>query len=315
MHDSGIDGAAVQRFVSELSDPAKRARSDHVLQNVKAGAEASNRVFFVTYDVSGANPLTVVDDVREDWRYLVNTLRLTDSAAYLRDRGKLVLELWGFGFTDRPGSPKEVSDLVEDLKAGRNGLAEATIIGGIPTYWRTLTGDSRTDVAWAKVYRGYDVISPWSVGRYSTEKDADNFVRDLVKPDRAEARRFGLRYMPVVSPGFSWSNLMRNRGEVSALNQTPRNCGRFLWRAIVDILETHVDAVYVAMFDEVDEGTAIFAVEPHAGKLPSGARMVFLDQDGCSLPDDWYLRVTSAAARFLRSGKTPPRRLDAVIRP
>jgi hypothetical protein len=69
------------------------------------------------------------------------------------------------------------------------------------------------------------------------------------------------------------------------------------------------------MFDEVDEGTALFPAETRADKLPSGTSMVFLNQDGCSLPDDWYLRVTGAAASELREGKLPPAALDAVIRP
>ena len=315
MRDAGIDGAAMQRFVSELSDPTKKARGDHVLQNVRAASEASGRLFYLVYDVSGANAQTAVDDLRKDWSYVVNTLRLTDSPAYLRDHGKPVLELWGFGFTDHPGTPDQVMALLQDLKSGRGGLTAATVVGGVPTYWRTLTGDSQSDAAWASVYRSYDVLSPWSVGRFGDDAGADNFYRGLVGPDRAEAHRVGVRYMPVVSPGFSWSNLQRNRGKTAALNQTPRNCGRFLWRQVADALQSHVDSLYFAMFDEVDEGTALFPAETRADKLPSGTSMVFLNQDGCSLPDDWYLRVTGAAASELREGKLPPAALDAVIRP
>ena len=112
MRDAGIDGAAMQRFVSELSDPTKKARGDHVLQNARAAAEASGRLFYLVYDVSGANAQTAVDDLRKDWSYVVNTLRLTDSPAYLRDHGKPVLELWGFGFTDHPGTPDQVMALL-----------------------------------------------------------------------------------------------------------------------------------------------------------------------------------------------------------
>jgi len=138
-----------------------------------------------------------------------------------------------------------------------------------------------------------------------------------VQPDIAETRRLGLRYMPVVSPGFSWSNLMRNRDKAdqAVLNRTPRNCGRFLWRQMSDLLDLHVDALYVAMFDEADEGTAIFPAETRADKLPAGSKMVYLNQDGCFLPDDWYLRVTGAGAGFLHESKVPPKQLDAVVRP
>ncbi|HZP13333.1 MAG TPA: hypothetical protein VFB36_13015, partial [Nevskiaceae bacterium] len=39
MRDRGIDGVALQRFSSELADPVKKARADHVLANVRAAAE------------------------------------------------------------------------------------------------------------------------------------------------------------------------------------------------------------------------------------------------------------------------------------
>jgi hypothetical protein len=295
----------------------KKARSDNVLKNVMAAAEAYGRVFFVVFDISGVNPRTVTDDVRQDWRHLVEDLKLTASPAYLRDRGKPVVELWGFGLGDRPGNPEDVAALVADLKSGRDGLAAATVIGGVPTHWRTLNIDAKSDAAWANVYRSYDVISPWSVGRFTDEAGADAFLRDVLKPDLAETHRLGLRYMPVVFPGFSWSNLMRNRGKLdqAVLNRTPRNCGRFLWRQFDNVLTAGIDSIYVAMFDEADEGTAIFPAETRADKLPKGAQMVYLNQGGCSLPDDWYLQVTGAAARYLHEGQTPPQQLDAVIRP
>ncbi len=72
--------------------------------------------------------------------------------------------------------------------------------------------------------------------------------------------------------------------------------------------------LYAAMFDEVDEGTALFPTETRADKLPEGAQMVYLNQDGCSLPDDWYLRVTGRAAEYLHQHKTPPDLLDAAMK-
>jgi len=317
MRDHGIDGAAVERFVVALSDPITRRRSDHVLKNVQAAAQASGRVFFVVYDISGADPKTVTDDIRQDWRHLVNDLKLTDSPAYLRDHGKPVLELWGFGFSGRPGEADEAAALIEDLKNGRNNSAAATLIGGVPTNWRTLTGDSKPDAAWAQVYRSYDVISPWSVGRFKDNVGADAFVRNYIKPDLAETRRLGLGYMPVIFPGFSWYNLMtnRNKPEQAVLNQIPRRCGQFFWEQVSNLLDERVDMLYAAMFDEADEGTALFPVETRKDKLPAGANVVYLNHDGCSLPDDWYMRVTGEAAKYLRRHEEPPRRIEDVIRP
>jgi len=129
MRDAGVDGAAVQRFVAGLSDPIKKSRMDHVLKNVQAAAEATGRVFFVTYDISGPMRRSRMT-CGEDWRHLVNDLRVTSSKAYLRDHGKPVLELWGFGFSDRPGNSEDAALLIDDLKSGQKGLAAVTLMGG-----------------------------------------------------------------------------------------------------------------------------------------------------------------------------------------
>lgn len=317
MKTHGIDGAAVQRFVSELPDSKMKRRSDNVIKNVQLAAESSGRTFYVTYDVTGANTKTVVADIRRDWRHLVNDLKITASPNYLRDHGKPVLQLWGFGFKDRPGTPEEVGALIDDLRAGRGETQAVYLVGGVPTYWRTLSGDAKPAAAWAAVYRSYDVISPWSVGRYADDAGANAFVRDLVIPDMAQAKRLGLGYMPVMFPGFSWYNLVTNRAKSgrAILNQTPRRCGKFLWRQVSNLLNAQATMLYLAMFDEVDEGTAVFPVEAHANTHPPGVRMVSLDQDGCALPEDWYLRVAGKAARYLHANLVAPADLDAVLQP
>lgn len=317
MKEHGIDGAAVQRFVAGFPDPSKLRRSNNMVRNVRAASEASSRVFYVAYDVSGANPKTVVDDIRKDWRHLVHDLKITASASYLHAHDRPVLQLWGFGFGDRPGASDEVAALIKDLKSGQDGLQATYLIGGVPTRWRTLTGDSKSDTGWAKVYRSFDVISPWSVGRYADDDEADAFLRDQILPDLAETKRLGLGYMPVIFPGFSWFNLMTNRGQTvnAVLNRIPRRCGKFLWRQVSNLLSSRIDMLYVAMFDEVDEATAIFPAETRVDKLPLGTSMVVLNQDGCDLPDDWYLRVTGKAAQFLQARQIPPKQLDDVLRP
>ena len=307
----GIDGVAFQRFISHTRQPDLKKRSDNVLNNVRQSAERFGRVFYVTYDISGADPDTVAADLRADWKYLTDNLKLTQSGAYLRHNGQPVVQLWGFGFKDRAGTAAEAGQLISELQTGRTGLTKATVVGGVPAGWRTLTADSRTEPEWAKVYRSYDFISPWSVGRYADEPGADNFRRVYLEPDAAETRRLGIGYMPVVFPGFSWRNLMHNRGQAgkAILNQIPRRCGNFMWRQVVNVLESRADSLYAAMFDEVDEGTAVFALESRGGREPAGAAMLSLQQDGCVLPDDWYLRVTQEAARAMRGQVTPNKSL------
>ena len=62
--------------------------------------------------------------------------------------------------------------------------------------------------------------------------------------------------------------------------------------------------VFGAMFDEVDEGTAMFKVAATRDDTPADGEFLTLDADGESLPSDWYLRVAGEATRMLR-GQRP----------
>jgi hypothetical protein len=62
--------------------------------------------------------------------------------------------------------------------------------------------------------------------------------------------------------------------------------------------------LYGAMFDEVDEGTAMFKLAPTPAQLPAQGVFVPLDIDGAKLPSDWYLRLANQAGKMLR-GEIP----------
>ena len=53
--------------------------------------------------------------------------------------------------------------------------------------------------------------------------------------------------------------------------------------------------LYVAMFDEVDEGTAIFKC---TNQPPAGPKVKFVTYEG--LPSDHYLRLTGLAGKVIR---------------
>jgi hypothetical protein len=294
MHDAGVDGVFLQRFTSELSDRAFFEWRNQVAYNVRAGAEAYGRVFAMMYDISGQNSNTLVTVLQNDWTYVAGTLRLTNSARYLRHRGRPVVAIWGLGFSDRPGTAAQAQQVIDWFKA-----AGCAVMGGVPTSWRTLTGDSKTDAAWAGVYRSFDIISPWSVGRYSSESGADSFKTSRIVPDLADANANGRDYLPVIWPGFSWRNL--NGGP---LNQIPRNGGRFWWRQFYNAVSAGCTMIYGAMFDEVDEGTAMFKLAPTSAQLPAQGSFVPLNIDGEALPSDWYLRLAGEAGKMLR-GELP----------
>ena len=103
----------------------------------------------------------------------------------------------------------------------------------------------------------------------------------------------------MIFPGFSWHNL--NGGKP---NQIPRRGGAFYWRQAFNAVNAGCTMIYGAMFDEMDEGTAMFKLAPTSRQLPAQGTFVSLDADGTKLPSDWYLRLVGAAGKMLR-GEIP----------
>jgi len=301
MEDAGIDGVFLQRFSSVLSNDTLRAFRDQVAVNVESGAESHGRIFALMYDISGHDSATLVEDLEADWTYLVNELRLTSSASYLTHNGKPVVGIWGLGFDDRPATPDQGVALLDFFQNNPDVNLQATVVGGVPTYWRTLTGDSSTDPSWTSVYLSFDVISPWAVGRFADASGADNFRTTQIEPDLALTNSLGIDYMPVAFPGFSWANLKEDE---SLFNKIPRDGGNFYWRQLYNARQAGASMLYTAMFDEVDEATAMFKVAPNSATRPTEGTFLTLDADGTALPADWYLDLAGAASEVIRGERS-----------
>jgi hypothetical protein len=296
MAASGVKAVALQRFVSWLADPVLKRRVDRVLANAMAAAQRQQLPLYITYDVSGAAEGSVLDLIRNDWAEVHKRYDLAAHPGYLRDGSRPVLQLWGFGFTDRPGEPAGVRQLIEDLKRGQ-GAPSAFLVGGVPSRWSSLSGDSKANPAWAGVYAAYDVVSPWTVGRYANAQEANTYIAGLQKEQQALAARNGQGFLPVVFPGFSSRNLMATRKQATPLNQIPRDCGRLLAAQFQGLSSTGARTAYVAMFDEMDEATALLPTLATQSQLPAGVSAVTLDQDGCPLAADHYLKMLKDAAQ------------------
>jgi hypothetical protein len=290
MKDNNLDGVFFQRFLSDLNGANISALRNQVALNVRVGAETYGRVFAIMYDISGYSTNTLISKLTNDWLYLVNTQHVTNSPAHLHHKGKPVVAIWGFGFSGRPDSPQLAQQAIDWFKA-----AGCTVMGGVPSNWRTLTGDAQSNAGWSNTFRSFDVISPWSVGRYSDNTGADTYRVTVTAPDLADCTSHGIDYLPVVFPGFSWTNL--NSGP---FNQIPRNGGNFYWRQVFNAVRSGCAMIYGAMFDEVNEGTAMFKMAPTRAQLPAQGSFVPLDVDGYALPSDWYLRVAEQVAKMLR---------------
>lgn len=289
MQDYGIDGVFVQRFIGEAVN--MRSVRDKVLQNVRLASEKHGRIFANMYDISGGNASTLVSDIKNDWMHLVDDLTVTSSSRYARHNGLPVVSIWGFGFSDRPGTAAQLTELMQWFKSGAAAKYRASVKLGIDPNWRSHSS------AWQSAYKSAAIVSPWSVGRYADDSGADNFRSSKIAPDLAALSGTGAAYMPVVWPGFSWNNLQKG---TSPFNQVPRRGGRFFWHQAYNAISAGSKMVYVAMFDEVDEGTAMFKIAENASQIPTSGKFLTLNADGENLPSDWYLRLMGEASKMLR---------------
>jgi hypothetical protein len=296
MEQYGIDGVFVQRFAVDTRQPRQLRHCNLVLSHCREAANRAGRCYALMYDLSGLRA-GGMEGVIEDWKQLVDRMRLGKDdrdQAYLRHRGKPVIGVWGVGFNDnRRYTLEECERLVDFLQHDPTygGLA---VVLGVPTGWRALDHDSIKDPALHRLIARADIVSPWSVGRYRLPVEVASHARERWKKDLEHCQGKGQEYLPVVFPGFSWHN-SRTR---APLDQVPRRGGRFLWQQFVEAKKAGATMIYLAMFDEMNEGTAIFKCtnDPPVGQSR------FVTYEGLS--SDHYLWLTGMGGRLLR-GEIP----------
>jgi hypothetical protein len=299
MQDYGIDGVFVQRFANGLRNQPSLEHCNTVLANCREGANLHGRAYAVMYDLSGL-PAGHIDDVINDWRTLRSEMVITEDPAYLNHRGKPVVAIWGIGFNDnRDYSLAECRRLIDFFKNDPEA-GGCTVMVGVPAHWRELNGDAVNDPALVDVLAMADIISPWTVGRYSNPDGYAKYVKNVLIPDMAWCRQRRIDCLPVVFPGFSWHNM--NGGPS---DQIPRLRGQFLWSQFCEAKQAKASMIYVAMFDEVDEGTAIFKCVNFA---PTGQKSKFVTFEG--LPSDYYLKLVGKGTELIHGKNLPENKLS-----
>ncbi|XP_055308923.1 uncharacterized protein LOC129572847 [Sitodiplosis mosellana] len=286
MQTYGIETVSFQRFGSDLKFPLARDQMNGVAGNVQRAAERYGRKVFIQYDLSNwANFSTeLIPDL--------NTMTiLTASPAYARHNGKRVICVWGMGFGEpggnRPNNPTGSLNVINQLKS-----MGYYIIIGVPYTWRTNDGISLP--AYAPVYRATNMIQPWSVGTFNSIPTALAY-KSREQGDVQECNRLGIDYQPVIWPGFAWSNW-----NGPPRNAIPRLNGTFMWRQFMNCQESNITSVFVAMFDEYDEGTAIAKAAEDASMIPTNQYFLPLNADGGNLSSDFYLRLVGDGMKLLR---------------
>lgn len=306
MQEYGVDGVFMQRFFSAARPNARKGHATDVLTHAFEAASKYDRAIAIMYDLSGLRREGEdCSTLIEDWKFLVDSLKVTrqkGNKTYLHHNGKPLVAIWGVGFPDRPynirniGIERFINFLKNDPVYGG-----CSVMLGVPTFWRDLNADCLPDPYLHDIIRSVDIVLPWMVQRFTPllHNDMDRY-RDVIVNDIKWCKENRIDYVPCVTPGFSWHNLSQFEfpDDIKPSGSIPRQGGRFYWQQLSTAIRSGAEMIYVAMFDEVNEGTAIFKCSDNP---PMSEHVQFVNLDG--KPSDHYLWLTGEAARMLRSEK------------
>ncbi|KAI9432601.1 hypothetical protein H4582DRAFT_2192235 [Lactarius indigo] len=305
MATNGVDGVFSTALVglcdiaSGGNDGNRRIR-DEVGDHVKRAAEEK-----AEYDVTGVQPDRVQEIIEADWYHLLQEKRFLLSPNYLREDGKPVIAIWGFGFKDSKHTPAQMRALTTFFRNSTPG--GAYLLGGACTlaYFRFRCRQQ------PRLCHCLDAIIrrdlPWTVGRYSDQKSADAFAEDRIQGDVMFLAKWTMTrgkrvaYVPVVHPGGSGFNTSDGHW---ARNGAPREGGRFLWRQIYNAHKWGARMMYGAMWDEYDEGTQFLPAITKTEDLPHDQdnkfSLIAYDVDGYDVPADWYMRIAGYGSELVK---------------
>ncbi|MBR1410301.1 MAG: xylosidase [Prevotella sp.] len=307
MKDYDIDGVFMQRFVGEIIDARHKDHFDVVLGHAMEGSNTYQRAISIMYDMSGittdANMSIMVNDAQK----LMDKYNLKDRTKqkyYLYENGKPMLALWGVGLNDN-GHPKPsfLKSYVETLQA--QGWS---IMLGCPAYWRQggndcVSGAEHTELI--KLIKQCDAFIPWYVGRYGYDNFAGTDWQNRIKQDITTANSYSTAdhrviYAEHIFPGGSDRNMHPNNGypDGDKTNTGYRYGGKFYWSQIYHDIKNGAEAIYIGMFDEMDEGTAIFK-QLNVSKVPSNVPYKKANVPamyGYETDDDYYVNYATSGS-------------------
>lgn len=285
MKQYGIDGVFMQRFVVSIRNQKGKDNYNKILNNAVLSAEKYDRAICLMYDLSGMEA-GEEDILIRDWKELCEKYKLVsrNNNHYVYHHGKPLVAVWGIGFNDRRKyGYEQVKKIIDFLKS-----EGCSILVGVPTHWRTLTIDAVSDTRLLELVKQADIVHPWLVGRF--DNNTYEPYRKSIEEDIKWCKANGKDYMSVLFPGFSWHNMKKDAPQ----NMIPRLGGRFFWKQVKGAVDAGAESLYLAMFDEIDEGTAFFKCT----NTPPVGESSFITYEG-EAPDH-YLWLAGEAAKYLR---------------
>lgn len=260
MKEYGIDGVFMQRFVGEvLNNEMGKDHFDKVLQSAMKGSNDYQRAICVMYDLGGYNTSDAnynTEALLADLAELEGKYHFTDRNAgqkyYLYENNRPVVAIWGVGFPDKTPAYFTMDD-ISNLIDRFNEMGFSVMLG-VPTYWCRGGGDTISDLnALHAVIKKSDIIMPWLVGRFGYASYS-NF-KDIIANDIQWCKNEGVVYAPLCLPGATDLHMHPQYGPNEG-----RYGGQFFWNQVYHSVKSGAEAIYIAMFDEMDEGTAIYKV-------------------------------------------------------
>jgi autotransporter-associated beta strand protein len=277
MRKHNIDGAWLQRFRMHAGSEA-----DFVLRNMSQAAAAEGRIWGVEYDVSGKSDSAVLGLLQADWQWLTSQFDLLNDPRYVREGGKPVVFIWGLPVPDRNFTPETANAVVDWFQA-----QGCYVIGGIPNVWNGLSA------AWKSHIEKYDGVLVW---QSTTTSEVATFTNR------------GQDYYPHIWPGFSWAHLKQLPANPPT-QFTARQGGQFYWTKGRDWINAGADRLFIGMFDEYDEGTAIMPMsdDPPPPYTEWGR---FITNEG--KPSDWWMTLSDELKRMMWGQRTNTNTLPTV---
>ena len=306
LREAGIDGSAIQRFYRRIPAAVDTGSLPNQYTRHRDAAEATGRFFFIMYDMTDASysdQSLIVRDMQLDWMYNIERKGVVSSPNYAHADGKPVVSIWGLNAVtgNHYASVPVIIELIQWFRS--RGYY---VLGGTPDnrFWET--GSDRHPRS-SEMYSLLDGISPWYGGRdIAVNVLGNNWLDSGIAFCRSVRRRWAgnrpIDFIPVIWPGFSWTNMGAREGRPNAW---PRNAGQFLWYQAREYLrrdtQHNISGLYLIMFDEYGESTVWMKAASDFFDVPLGQYFVTLAADGTWLSNDYYMRLANVLVESFKN--------------
>lgn len=299
MADYGIDGAFMQRFIHRITKPTVKNHYHVVFESAMQAATKYNRAISIRYDLTGMAQgyshvlLADLDEMTEKY----DMFKRVNYPTFLHHNGKPLIAIGGVRFSDNIAGTNDIGYL-DEAEIIIAGLVERgfSIMMRVPARWREFGGnavvqDPKDRIRLHHIIKTCDILMPWHVGAYR-EESYRKVWSQIITDDINWCQSNNMDYVPVIFPGFSRFNL---KGYDDG-SFRPRNNGSFFWLQASSAIHIGAEMLFLAQFDEMDEGTQYFKCVRAVPVGPSP--FIPYEED---IQSDHYLWLAGKAGEMLRA--------------